>query len=358
MDVKKVLSIGVGKCGNVLVDELSMRSRMYNCLLVNTSQKDLQSLESYEEERASAYLIPNADGSGGNRDKAKAYGKNNKQAFFSVVEKYPLCNYFMFYFSMDGGTGSGASIELMSVLRQVYEDSVRIIAIAVWPDDKASKHSLQNAIACCNDLGLLQEKGIIDGIRFIDNNKRDTYEEINKLAIDDIETALTLHEHDKTGVIDEEDSLIINSGVDYHFTLNLPNGFRKVKDAIESAIEKSVFVVPDRFKESPAIFDSDYVAILLQEGRYDMEDALKYFKEYKKKSKGISTGRNIVSLTGLNVPFSRREEIKNLLLNKKDDQRSRNTNIFEDEEVEIDQSEPALKNRRIKSKNIKSLFND
>lgn len=358
MDIKKILNIGVGRCGNKITDGMMLKDKRYSGLFINTSLGDMNTLENYTNGRSSNFLIPNADGSGRDRDLAFEYAKANIQRIGDEMARFSQYEYFVVYFSTDGGTGSGCSPIVMKAIRKVFPNK-KILAIPVMPPTHSSKVALENTIACWNDLMELRKAKIIDGLRIVDNGKRETLEEINECVINDLDSSFKLNTFDTEGVIDQRDSFRINTARDYQITLMLNNKIASVEEAIEEAKRRSVFVMPLNF-------DCDYLGMLLQKGRYSLTSARRLFNVYETEYVGHSDGRNIVVASGMNIPVDKIESIQQSLaeVNKKSRTRIKDDDFFVSETV-IEREDPQSNiNNEIKnttavtSDELDKLFND
>ena len=303
MDIKTILHIGVGRCGNKIVDEIMNKDKRYTGLMVNSSLGDMLELDNFKNKRASAFVIPNADGSGRDRSVAKEYAKTNVQRFADEILRFNQYELFIVYLSMDGGTGSGATPMLIRAMRRVLPPQKKIMVVGVMPKISSSKISLENTLDCWNDLMQLKDEKMINSFRFVDNDKREWYDEVNQEVVSDLDRSFKLHTFDKDGIIDQRDSRNINTANGYGMFLNINNNIDDIKTAIEQAKKNSVFVMPHSN-------DCDYLGMLLQSGRYNLNEAKCLFNVYETDYVGNSDGRNIILATGMNIPVQKIELIQ------------------------------------------------
>lgn len=311
MDIKDLLNIGIGRCGNNLVDEIIKQDKRFAGLLINSAKNDVVILDSYKNERASVFLFNNTDGSGMNRDTADKYAKNNIQRFADEMSNYSAFKMFSFYFSTDGGTGSGSAPRLIEATRRLYPN-IPIIVYAVLPKLPNTKVALENSLDCIDDILRLYEERdrygnrYINSFRFIDNNKRNTFEEINSEAVIDITETFKVNKYNTNGVTDSEDSYRVLSQDGYGVTLRLNNNIADINEAVKAAKEESVFVTPDDNYCSSAMF-------MLQRGRYDFADAKKIFSPTLYSYEAESNGKNIIISTGMSTPTDMIDKIEDAL---------------------------------------------
>ena len=351
-----ILSIGIGRCGNNLLNTLLSKDKRYLGLFVNSSLNDMVSLSNYE--RSANFLFPNTDGSGKNRDLADDFAKNNIHIFADIIMRYKQIKLFTFFFSFDGGTGSGSASRLIQATKRLFPDK-KIMVVGVLPRNNSSKISLENSISCWNDIMSLKKDKIINTIKLIDNDACNSYDEINSNAINDLDTSFSLNNFDISGAIDQNDSFRINTADGYSILLNLNNNHSSIEDAIEEAKEKSVFIIPRNITEC------DYLGMLLQDGRYNVNESKDLFDVYKADFCGNSNGRNIIAIGGLEIPLNKIKKLKSSLhdLESKSSRRKESEEqLFIDEySVEKDIKEEKkveVKSNTPTSADLERIFND
>ena len=205
MENKEVLHIGVGRCGNAIVDGLVRSNKGLVGLLYNTAANDVNMLDSFLDGTAGVILIPNADGSGKDPKLAKEYALANMDMFEDQLGRYSMSNNFVFYFSMDGGTGSGCSPELIKHVHSIYGDTCTINVVPFIRSKNLSQEQLENVKNCWREIDKLKEKRIIKSIMIVDNDSRETIEEINRETIKLINYSYSLKDLDDSGAIDTTD---------------------------------------------------------------------------------------------------------------------------------------------------------
>lgn len=300
MEIKKLLQIGVGKTGNIILNEMMNLDGRYVGLFINTAKKDMISLENFDE--TNYYKIPQVDGTGRDREKAKNYLVKWKDSFVDLMLSYDDFDTIVFYFSTDGGTGSGCSPTLINMVKGLYMNNfnkeINIIAVAVMPNNDVSINGLRNSLECWNDLLTLKKNGIINTLYLVDNNKRETYEEINKEVANSLNIAFTFDSFDPIGTIDTSDSFNLNLANGYNLILKLSNRYKNVEDAILEAQEKSVFVLP-----SDGNYASNYLGVLLEKDNYSSDDVLTIVSKGRIETYcGVSEDESVILFGGLQIP--------------------------------------------------------
>jgi len=268
MNKNRILGIGIGKAGNVLLNEFLNRDKRFVGLFINSAYEDMSRLSNFNYEK-NAFVFPGENGAGKDREKAKEFVKSHLKSLADMFTKYPLQDNIIVFFSTDGGTGSGTAIMILQTLRKVCPKK-KINVIAVLPDTKKREEVLfENSLNCCSELSEIDD--LIDDIKFIDNTKGKNYEEINKRAIDDLNMAFNINATHEIGDIDDSDSKIVNTTKGYGLVLRLMDGETSEEKAVENAIENTVFAVPDNT-------DCDNLGISVKEDQYDVEILENLFK--------------------------------------------------------------------------------
>lgn len=371
MEIKDTLHIGVGRCGNHIVDTIVRASNnSFIGMLYNTAANDANDLETYIEETAGALMLPNADGTGKDRDTAKQHAKKNRPLFESfLTDKYSMANNFTFYFSMDGGTGSGCSPELMRYVYELYDGACTIHMAGAVRSKYVSKVQLENIKACWNDINMLIKEGIIQSVMLIDNDSRDTIEEINAEVAQAICYAYSMKDLDNSGAIDTTDMSKYFNAVGYRTVYRLNNSVKDFKESLESAIENSVFVKPDKYEVSEEFINEiknsnlltdeekeikiqneynfngkykcDQLLGVIQPTRYKLDEVLSTIKAVDNNKIGYQDA-NVIGLSGMDIPSYKFDEVVSQLKMATLDASIQKKEVFFYEE-NIDKNESASK---------------
>lgn len=329
MNKNSILLIGSGRTGNIFVSEMLNLDKRYTGLMINSALGDMNKLSNFEI--CQSYVIPGVDGTGRNRELGKSYIKNRGESILDIIASYKQSKVAVFFCSSDGGTGSGSTPLLIRALKKPYPDK-KIILVAIMPKLSENKDSLQNAIEFWNDIIDLKKKKLIDTIYLIDNNKRKTYEEINKEASKKLDMAFSLNTFDTTGSVDQNDSLKVNTANGYNFIMELDNKYTKLQDSIDQAIKDSVFLLPNSY-------DCDYMGAVLSKNGYSIDELRSIFEVYNTDYCGLSEDKNLIVLSGLSIP---KDGVELIQIALKDLENRNNQRRKEDEDnlyVEIDKTE-------------------
>ena len=372
MDKNKILFIGCGQAGNNALNEILKLDTKYNGLFVNTSMTDIMPLIKNETNPTNqavlgqnVFVIPNADGSGKNRTKAKQYAKQYVSSILAELEKYPLQENIYVVFSMGGGTGSGLAPTLSSMIRMRFpKKSVHLIAIK--PKLKENKRVIENAIECWNDLtkAYVNEKMSFHTISFLDNDKRDNELEVNKEWAKSLNSALSLSAPHVRGTIDTADSTtLMTEAKGYQVIYNLDEQLKDtVKNAITYAMNDSVYFEPISNK-------CVYLGISTKPETFDHYAISDAFDVRESTFEGYNDKENILVISGATLPKLMAEMLKESL-----DEKNKQTNSIFDEEEDLSIAIDVDSNQKVKStivqpkteeqnlvksdEEVKELFND
>ena len=175
-----MVCIGIGACGGKMVKEFYNNS--YQSFFINTSYQDLEALNI---PNSLIYHIPNAYGCAKNRQKAIEYAKNYYESMIGrLLDVYPTARTFLIHYSLGGGTGSGTanlfSALLSSILYSKGVEDFKIINICAKPKSYESYQIQKNAKESLEEMYAMVDKGVINQYFIINNDSRETLEEINE----------------------------------------------------------------------------------------------------------------------------------------------------------------------------------
>ncbi len=297
MEIKNLLQVGVGKAGNVLLNDMMNLDPRYVGLFVNSAKGDMENLDNFSKENS--FSIPQTTGSGKNRNKAKEYIIRWKESFFELLSSYSEFDVIVFYFSLDGGTGSGSVPTLATLtknlFREHYGKDVTIIAVGTMPNSSVGLNGLRNTQDCWNDIVklmnnhkdengdvMIDEYGdevtpTINTLYLIDNNKKNgDYEEINAEAVETLHLAFNFDTLNYSGDLDKNDSANINLSRGYNLLLKLDEAEDEAQ-AILDAKENSVFVIPNEEYYNP-----ENIGVAVKEDIFDAGNMIKLIGTAKK----------------------------------------------------------------------------
>lgn len=291
MEKGRMLLVSLGQGAGNIVDGLLSKNSRYNGLFVNSSLFDIKPLKNADMSK-NVYLYPGTDGSGRDRNKSKEMINDNVTAIGTLLGKYPLTEVVVVFTTMGGGTGSGAIKTFIQIVKKVLPNA-KVNVVAILPSLKEDELAFRNTIGCWNDINSIMD--YVNDVKFVDNNKRNTYKEINNEVIESLDLAYSIIGIHSDGSIDNKDSLRINTAEGSGLVLKLYDGLKDAKTAIDLAIKNSVFVQPD-------VYDCDYLGINLKVDGYDPYEVTKLFEVYKSTYITYNNKNNIVVLGGCETP--------------------------------------------------------
>lgn len=266
MNRNEMLLIGVGQAGGNIVSEILKKDDRYIGLFINTSQKDLLNVDNAKN----IYLIPNADGTGRNRNVAKGYGKEYYSSIIDQIDKFPLQKTLYIFFSLGGGTGSGLSPTLVKMISMLSTSEKQIHVVGIAPSLAESKRAKQNAKDCWNEISMLPN---VCTHHILDNNKRDNKKDINIDFAEKFEAMIRITEPNLEGeeTIDNGDMGVLTSSKGASAIYFLPEE-ADTKVAIAKGIKNSIYA--DFSKD-----ECKYLAISLKIGsNLDRNTIVNYFE--------------------------------------------------------------------------------
>ena len=305
MEKSKMLLVSLGQGAGNIVDGLLSKNPRYNGLFLNSSLFDIKPLKNAIMDK-NVYIYPGTDGSGRDRNKSKEMIKDNANAIGGLLRKYPITEAIVVFTTMAGGTGSGAIKTFIQIAKKALPN-VKVNVVAILPSLKEDELAFKNTLECWNEINSIMD--LINDVKFVDNNKRNTYKEINNEVIDSLDLSYNIMGVHADGNIDNKDSFRINTSEGSGLVLKLYDGLKDTKTAIDLAIQNSVFVQPD-------VYDCDYLAINLKIDGYDPYEVSQLFEVYRSTYVTYNNKHNIVVLGGCETPTESIKLVKMALEDK------------------------------------------
>jgi len=305
-----LLVIGSGGCGNRQLNEIMDLDGRYTGIFMNTNMSEMEDLKYFERQRRCFY-VANADGTGKQRDLADMYIKEESPKFIDQLVKFTNQNVITLMGSVDGGTGSKAII-LLTVLIKKHLPNKSVNLIATFPSMNEGEVAYNNTIETWNELLNLKKRGYIDSIQFVDNNKYDE-NTINKLLARDFDDSFNLVGDN----LDNSDLEKAHLAKGYKVMLRLDKDITDVKKAIDTAIKKSCFYVPDNWECDVVVGSINTKSHNLSE----IKDTFEAFELNKFNTK--EDGDSFIVLGGCEIPTEPIQLIKECLKEVKKRKRDR-----------------------------------
>ena len=291
MEKSKILLIGLGQCGCNLVDEMITKNKRYAGVFINSSIGDLANIKNANSNNT--FTFNGTDGAGRNRKLAQSFIQDDIMRLSSFLTKFSQFKTMVLFSSLDGGTGSGSLPFMIKVVKKLFKDAV-VNVIGVLPRLDEDKLKLDNTLDCLSELEPLLPH--INSIRFIDNNTRDTYAEINSEALEDFDLSYSIVGKHQEGNIDMQDSFNVNTAQGYTFTLRLPDRCVNLDEVVQVAKDSSVYALPDSFT-------CTYAGINVKEGKYNVNEIKKKITSTNTVYTTYNDNKfNVVVLSGCAMP--------------------------------------------------------
>lgn len=345
----QVLAIGCGGCGNRMLNTFLSLDRRYTGIFFNTNLAEMETLEHFDRDRRSFY-IPNADGTGKDRSLAEKYIKDDAPKFAEMIKKFTNQDHIIMFTSANGGTGSKATTMLPKLIKKLCPNKI-ITVIATFPKIDESDIDFNNALDFWEDIKKCRKAKDIDNVMFIDNNKREDEEEINLIAMKELDNSFTVME----GNLDSSDSNRYHAARGYSVMLNLREGEVSLKRAIDNAIKRSVFFIPSELESDVVVGNINTEDFSIPEIKSEI---MAYdFSKFSKKTEGNS----LLLLGGCIMPTEAIELVSESLeeLDKRRSKRKVEEDIvIKRKKREVEEVKEEVGVSRISSKDLEDIFAD
>ena len=346
----EILALGCGGCGNNQLDTLLLSDKRYTGIFFNTNMREMETLPTFDKNRRCFY-IPNADGTGKDRSLTEGYLKIEAPKFAEMISKFTIQKYIPMFSSSNGGTGSKAVTMLPRLIKRIAPDKI-ISSITTFPSLDETDIDFENTIDFWNELIEQKDKGFIDNFMFIDNNKLKSEKQVNEMAIKSYDKIFDVVQ----GKIDSSDLSRVFKEKGYNVILRLDSNIRNASDAIDKAIDDSVFFIPDNL-------ECEVLVATVNINDFRVDEIKEKIPAYSfSKINETTEGETIIVLGGCDIPTEPIElvqEALNELRNKARTKRNRSRDL----KVGIVKDESQVKEEvattsSLSSKEINDLFAD
>ena len=245
MKVSDILFISFGQGGNNLTAELARTNRRLDAMYVNTNLADMRNIEDVATSD-NRFIVPNAAGVGGNREKAKRYLSKNILKIIDLMEEFPDKQNYYITFSMSGGTGSGMGCGYLLGLSR-YRPDLMVNVVLILPKRSESPRALLNTIKCWNEIKKMKN---VNTIYLLDNERRELVTEINEEFADAFNSFINLYKYDydqNSKTIDKSEIEILGNAKGVSSIIFLPNAQKRSITALNNEVVKhSIFYLNSR----------------------------------------------------------------------------------------------------------------
>ena len=189
-----MLKVGIIGCGNAGNQVCALCAKKYPdipVVAINCSEKDMQTLPNTIRKVS----IGDGKGAGKNREEAKNFLQNSIMEFLSDedIKKFLTSLDIVFIVSSTGGgTGSGISLLLNSIITNVYKDSdypVFPISVGILPTISEALSTQANSLGYLTDLYESLEDPtymLYDNDKYAKMSTADTLKTVNERVVEDI----------------------------------------------------------------------------------------------------------------------------------------------------------------------------
>lgn len=305
MEKSSVIFAGLGQCGGVLANRIKEINPRYANLFVNSAAGDLNKLSTVDMD-SNVYIYSGSNGTGGDREIGKELVVKDQFRMLDFLKKFSQFNVMVVFASLDGGTGSGSLPLFIKVAKKALPH-ICINVVGVMPRLTEDTLKLKNTINCLRELE--QVADYINDIKFINNNSRESYVEINEEALTTIDAAYSIVGNHPMESIDTGDSFNINNAQGYGIVLRLPDrSTGNIISDIAYAANNSVFSLPEDVlpkEDGSNNMFCEYAGINVREGYYNYEEIKKYITATKRVYKTYNDKKNTfnyIVLGGADTP--------------------------------------------------------
>ena len=297
---KDIAFLAVGQAGGNI--GRLFESLGFNVMYVNTSMEDLRTLTDAKH----VYHIAGGEGAARDRERARELLIADSQDLQIEISKTFTEEFIFIIFSAGGGTGSGTAPTIMSYMADIMPES-KICGVTILPTANESLKTQANAFECFAELEKFEEEEKIDlcSLFVIDNNGKPNKILLNEIFADLFMKMLRIPSFtDPRGNIDAMDLKDVLSAKGCAMISALPAEQSSTPKLIDS-IKNGIFArQDDRMVQYIALSMASEIntdAFIKVVGKpYDM------FQGYNRDS-------TVCVLSGLNMPYSRIEGIKDLI---------------------------------------------
>jgi cell division GTPase FtsZ len=296
-----VLMLGVGQCGNRILDAInkealggvgSSRLAKYylrpkfpsrvDTLAVNTAINDLKELR-YTTAKDRLH-VPNLHGVGANRNIGKQAFWENRDMIMEEIEKRGDFDIAFVISSASGGTGSSFSPLVVHELKKRYRN-ITVISIAVLPFREEGSIYLQNAAFSMRELTEVEAEGMIlvdnQYLKRLSGDIASAYDRINSMVAQRLLFLIESLDSEMLAVTDLGDFKTVMNGGLKIATMGFHQADRKtpsVRVAIENSLKPGSLLYPAN------VYDEAARAMVIVQGSREHLDVDEITKEVEKLS--------------------------------------------------------------------------
>lgn len=174
-------AVGIGQGGSKLA--YGFYKNKYRGFFINTSYDDLSQLKI--DNHDFIYQPPASKGCAKQRKVAQQYAKDYYEVMIKkLLDAHTTCKVYIVHYTLGGGTGGGLSNIFVALLRkklmELGRKDIIIIAVVAKPKHYESWQLQNNSQESLDELYAMADKGIINQYYIINNDSRESLDEINE----------------------------------------------------------------------------------------------------------------------------------------------------------------------------------
>ena len=298
--------VGLGSMGGN--ESTTFYIKNYPVMVANTAQSDLDSLNLPEDCK---YHILNGYGSSKDRKRVKQLLAENDCENFDLLineikERFRDCKVIFLIASSGGGSGSGM---LPAVCQRLINETDKIICVVTCtPDDNASLKEFMNCYEFFRELESIDGRG---ATFVIDNNKNRNKFTLNEQFACYLDAFLNCETNSTLGVVDraEIESVLAQKGM---CIINKYNSETATTQTVIEKIRENIYAPI----ETDGVVAN--IALVHSNNKVRLKEIVENIGQPLATYEGHESDSTVLAISGLSLPYTKLEEIKQKIDDNKD----------------------------------------
>lgn len=280
----------------------------YPVMVANTAQSDLDSLDLPDDCK---YHILNGYGSSKDRRRVKQLLAENDCENFDLLineikERFCDCKVIFLIASSGGGSGSGM---LPAICQRLINETDKIICVVTCtPDDNASLKEFMNCYEFFQELESIDGRG---ATFIIDNNKNKNKFTLNEQFACYLDAFLNCETSSVQGVVDraEIESVLSQKG------MCIINKYNSETATTQTVIEKIRENIYAKLENDGVVAN---IALVHSNNKVRLNEVVETIGQPLATYEGFGADATVLAISGLSLPYTKLEEIKQKIDDNKD----------------------------------------
>lgn len=298
--------VGLGSMGGNEASIFYVKN--YSVMAANTAQSDLDSLDLPEDCK---YHILNGYGSSKDRKRVKQLLAENDCENFDLLineikERFRECKVIFLIASSGGGSGSGM---LPAIAQRLIDETDKMICvITCTPDDNASLKEFMNCYEFFRELESIEGRG---ATFVIDNNKNRNKFTLNEQFACYLDAFLNCETSSTLGVVDraEIESVLSQKGM---CIINKYNSETATTQTVIEKIRENIYAP----LETDGVVAN--IALVHSNNKVRLREIVENIGQPLATYEGHEADATVLAVSGLSLPYTKLEEIKQKIDDNKD----------------------------------------